>query len=226
MKRFIVILTAVLLFSSGTISAFAFSDVDTSDEILYESVTDLNRLGVIAGYEDGTFRPNNNVTRAEFANIIKGLIPQTTNSGITIIRKQGSEIYCDVETGYWADYAIGLVSELGYLNGYEDGSFKGDNSITYQEAAKIFTCMLHYDSISEENGGYPAGYIATAADIGLFENIPLLKESSMTRRDVAVMTENAVDIQHRHIISYSMKNGAVYKVSNMTYRNMLGDSME
>ena len=85
--------------------------------------------GMIRGYEDNTFHPANNITRAEFATLVSrmlGLQPDTAAPRFT-----------DVGADHWAYGAINAMCKIGLINGYEDFSFRPDQFITRAEAIKI-----------------------------------------------------------------------------------------
>ncbi len=91
---------------------------------------------IVKGHPDGTFRPDNYITRAEFAAIaarfaVKGNLDNAT----------GSASFTDI-SGHWAEKYIVLASALGYVNGYEDGSFQPNSHITRAEVASLLNNVL------------------------------------------------------------------------------------
>ena len=83
-------------------------------------------LGLVFGYPDGTFRPDGNVTRAEFASmIVRGLPP--AEEGAPLAFKDKDRI------GAWAANAVRQAVKLGIVRGYEDGTFRPDANITRAE---------------------------------------------------------------------------------------------
>ena len=109
-----------------------FSDVD--DEVWYsQAVSYLADIDVLTGYSDGTFEPNQPVTRAEFATIVSRFYETNT---------MDSRAFPDIE-GHWAEEYINLVAEKGWANGYPDGTFKPQQNITRAEAVKIVNLMLN-----------------------------------------------------------------------------------
>ncbi|MCD9025805.1 S-layer homology domain-containing protein [Cohnella silvisoli] len=97
----------------------------------------------IAGYPDGTFGPDRNITRAEMAAILARLFDKD--------KKQASTIYADVTATYWARAAIDKDTAMGLMIGYTDGSFKPEASISRAEMASVVARLL--DSSSSESGG-------------------------------------------------------------------------
>ena len=110
----------------------SFKDVD-SDEWYASYVAYLEKYDVIRGYSDNTFRADNQVTRAEFVAMsvryydLFGDLPSVSNTNR----------YSDVSSSYWAVKEISVAKEIGWLNGYADGTFRGDNKITRAEAVTV-----------------------------------------------------------------------------------------
>lgn len=97
-------------------------------------IEDFVELGYINGYEDGTFRPDNQITRAEFVRIVNNVF------GYVNAR---SENFPDVNKPDWYYKDVCIASNAGYINGYEDGTFRPNNPITREEAAKIVATVLN-----------------------------------------------------------------------------------
>ena len=99
--------------------------------------------GFVAGYHDGTFRPNNPVTRAEFVTmLVKGNAIQNGTKSIT---------FSDV-ANHWAFTSIMAVASNGYVSGYPDGTFRPNNNIVRQEVAKV---MADFKALSETDLALP-----------------------------------------------------------------------
>ena len=109
-----------------------FNDISTKDWFVKE-VGYLEKYGIIKGYSDNTFKPNESVTRAEFV-----AMAVRFNALFNEVKKDGYTVkYTDVEKGYWAYSDIAYAKNVGWLNGYADGSFKGDNAITRAEVVTV-----------------------------------------------------------------------------------------
>ncbi len=94
-----------------------------------ESIESLVSKGIIEGYPDGTFKPENNITRQELTAIVYRIINPEAE-GETAIE------FSDIEN-QWGESLIKRLTELGIINGYPDGSFKPDEYIKRAEVAKI-----------------------------------------------------------------------------------------
>lgn len=112
--------------------ASSFKDVD-SNAWYAKDVAYLEQYNVLKGYSDNTFRADVPVTRAEFVAMsvryydIFNELPTVSNT----------TKYNDVAANYWAIKDISVAKEIGWLNGYSDGSFRGDNHITRAEAVTV-----------------------------------------------------------------------------------------
>ena len=111
-----------------------FSDV-TSDSWYNQTVSTLASMGILKGYEDGTFRPNASITRAEFAAIATRFFDET---GATY--EPGT--FTDVTGDEWFAGAIMDAVNLGLIGGYEDGTVRPNNNITRAEACAIVNRTL------------------------------------------------------------------------------------
>lgn len=97
----------------------------------------------IQGYADGTFGPERSITRAEMAAILTRLAGQT--------EKRAGQTYKDVDAAHWAKESIARATKAGLMDGYPDGSFKPDQTMTRAEMAVIATRMK--EAVRSSNGG-------------------------------------------------------------------------
>ena len=111
-----------------------FSDV-TADSWYNQTVSTLARMGIVKGYEDGTFRPNAPITRAEFGAIATRFFAET---GATY--EPGT--FTDVTGNEWFANAIQDAVNLGLIGGYPDGTVRPNNNITRAEACAIVNRTL------------------------------------------------------------------------------------
>ena len=103
-------------------TASGFRDVDSAK--WYNTyVATLNNAGVITDSRTGYFRPNDAITRAELA----AMLAQFAE------KKSAAIYFSDVSAGYWAANAIALTANLGWINGYPDGTFGPDKTVTRAE---------------------------------------------------------------------------------------------
>ena len=111
-----------------------FSDV-TADSWYNQTVSTLARMGIVKGYEDGSFRPNAPITRAEFGAIATRFFAET---GATYV----PGTFTDVTGDEWFANAIQDAVNLGLIGGYPDGTVRPNNNITRAEACAIVNRTL------------------------------------------------------------------------------------
>ena len=97
------------------------------------AVSTLSKMGIIKGYEDGSFKPNAPISRAEFAAIAARFDPDGDKTPAT---------FADV-TSHWAKDEISIAANHGWIKGYEDGSFKPDQKITRAETMTLVNRVLN-----------------------------------------------------------------------------------
>ena len=116
-------------------SVNTFSDVRFTDWF-NTAVSTLAKAKVLNGYPDGTFLPNAPITRAELATIL------TRMSVLVNMSKEVSPAAFSDVAGHWAVASIKIAAESGWINGYEDGTFRPDNPVTRAEAVTMLNRML------------------------------------------------------------------------------------
>lgn len=118
---------------ANKVYAMPYSDVTKADWYAY-AVSYMTENKLIMGYPDGTFRPNNPISRAEFAAIA---------SRFDQLKPGLSLPFNDVKAGHWAYDVIASAADKGWVNGYPDGSFKPENKITRAEVVSTTNRMLN-----------------------------------------------------------------------------------
>lgn len=126
-KAISLLLLSLLLVPTQVHAQSHFSDVKDDYEYAY-SINYLQENGMIQGYDDGTFRPEDTINRVEFLKLVFG-----APEGTCIHKKK----FSDVEYGSWYDPYLCKALESGYVDGYPDGTFKPADPINFAEAAKI-----------------------------------------------------------------------------------------
>ena len=146
----------------------------TPAEPVYEPnwLNTTDHFGYIIGYEDGTIKPDASITRAEVATIFFRLLTDEARDKFWT----ETNSYSDVAPTAWYNNAVSTLSRMGILGGYEDGSFRPNDSITRAEFAKIAVSFFEYEDISAENiftdvaaGSWYENFVAVAAKLGLIE---------------------------------------------------------
>lgn len=95
----------------------------------------------------------------------------------------------------WSSGHINTMVQHGIMSGYSDGLFRPLTPVTAEVAVKTLVSMMGYQRIAEEKGGYPNGYYATAAQIGLLDGITHVdRKANITRGDFTELLYNALEI--------------------------------
>ena len=182
----VVVLTMVL----GTVAFASFTDV-TEENDAYTAVQTLSSLEILNGYDDGSFKPEGNITRAEFCAVVcraLGLESQANGS-------KGTTIFSDVPADHWASGYINLAAAQKIVNGMGDGTFAPESNVTYEQAVKMLVVALGYEPMAASKGGWPAGYLVVANQYGMTKNVKgVAQDGAATRGTVAQLVYNALPI--------------------------------
>ncbi|MDR6882423.1 polysaccharide lyase family 8 super-sandwich domain-containing protein [Bacillus sp. 3255] len=141
--------------------------IDVTNHWSMASVTLFVKLGIVSGYEDGSFHPDASISRAEFATIVA--------KAFNINGSSNSVSISDVNN-HWAKESIKALASLGIIDGYEDGTFKPDKKITRAEIIAIISRIVDLHAVKKERGSFSdiqgswnGAQIQEAANAGLVE---------------------------------------------------------
>ena len=156
-----------------------------------EVVDTLVSLGVINGYTDGSFKPNDTVTRAEMAKMIYVL--RTGNSDASAYNDDYST-FADIK-GHWARGYVKYCQSLGIIAGQSATKFAPDQTVTAQEAAKMLLVTLGYDAKKAGLVGttWASKTNALADENGLLEDVTTSFTGPCPRQYAAQLIYNAID---------------------------------
>lgn len=146
------ILTA---FAATSPTANGFSDVESGDEH-YVAVSYLEENGIIEGYYDGTFQPYQKVNRAEALKMLtlaSGIFSED-DLGNREIDEDAPRPFTDTPLSAWYTKYLVAAKESGIINGYEDDTFRPNQTINLVEALKIFLKSYDESICEEENREY------------------------------------------------------------------------
>jgi len=189
LKKVISAVIALALSIGSVASAATFTDVaDTASSA--QAINTLAALGVIAGYEDGSFKPDNNITRAEVATMVVAALNRSADAE----GAKGTTKFADVNTDAkaWASGFVNIGVTEGFISGYEDGSFKPDNNVTFAEMVSMLVRVAGYGRYAEYLGGWPNGYLSVGNDKGITKNVSAGADVAVTRAQVAQMIYNTL----------------------------------
>ncbi len=200
MKKLLLIST-ILIIVMMTSMSFAKTYSDVKNSKFEQAVDVLSTLEIINGYEDGTYKPGNTVTRAEMAKlIVVSLGKESTANSL-----KGDTTFSDVKANSWAAGYINCASSIGIIKGYPEGTFQPNKTVSYVEAATMLLRALNYTK-KLEGEKYPTGYMKVANDVGLLNTITANSSSEgASRGNVAIMVLNTLKSPVQKIVSTTTK---------------------
>lgn len=182
-KGIAVVLILVMMMPSAFASTY--KDVDSS-KYYAQAVEALSTYGIVSGYA-GYFNPEKSVTRAEFAKMI------TLVSGLEdeVYSKAGTRRFDDVALSHWGNGYINTAAENKLIVGYPNGLFMPEKKITFAEAVTVLLRAMNYTT-QDLGDNWPYAYMVKAKGLGITEGINLGDNSFITRGDLAVVINKAL----------------------------------
>lgn len=172
----------------------ASSFTDIADPTVAEAAELLRLLGILGGFEDGTYQPNQPLTRGQFCKIAVEL----RGEGAQAASYERYTYFTDVKGDNWArgyiNYASRIVVSEGerLVMGVGDGSFQPDRAITQAEAITMTLRLLGYSQKDVGSGGahWYDGYLSTAKGLGLLEDMTVNGDIALDRGNAALLFRN------------------------------------
>ena len=188
-----VLALTVVLATLLSISAFAaFSDEESIDESFVDAVNLLGALNVMTGDTEGTFRPNDTISRAEAAKMIYVI----RNGGVDdqAAGWTGMSTFSDVVSGVWFEGYVNYCASLGIIAGVGGGKFNPSGAVTGVELAKMLLVVADYkpDIEGYTGAGWNLNVIRDAQTAGMFEGYTLAYSAAATRQQAAQLFSNAI----------------------------------
>jgi len=188
MKKKLVSLLLVLSLVLGSFSMVFAAPADVVGTDYEEDVAKLMAIGVLAGYPDGTFKPENTVTRAEFAKMI------VVASGLedAAVLSAGVTQFPDVTADHWAAGYINVATQKKFIEGYPNGNYGAEDDITYAQMFTILIRAIGLGDVVEKDGVWPSNYLAKAVQLELNDGLSSAANDAATRGDVAIAFVNTI----------------------------------
>ena len=202
-KKIIATVAALAMASSSFVAmAATYPDV-TPDAACYSAVEQLSALGIMEGFDDGTFKPEEKVTRAQMAKLVVGAknLLASAESNTTVK-------FDDVPATHWAVgyVAEGVAQEI--INGTSATTFDPDATVTFAQATKMLVNAAGYEEYAQIAGGWPNGYLTWGSTLGVNKGITGVgNDTELTRAQVAQMLINAMKAPILKIVEYYMDEG-------------------
>lgn len=153
----------------------AFSDIE--DHKYQRAIAYVKQKGIVSGYPDGNYKPDNTINRAEIAKII-------VESKYSDYDKSAQSCFLDVRTDWYASYICTLKNK-DIISGYPDGSFKPGQEINTVEALKITFLAFDIDIDIESEGEWYLPYWEYAVDNDILPSTITSVDKKLTRAEMA-----------------------------------------
>ena len=191
MKKILSLTLVLVLVLSSFSMAFAGTSQkfeDVSDADVLTAVERLSGFGIVDGYEDGTYKPEGMVTRAEFSKMLVSALGLEN----AVEAAKGSSQFTDVTGTEWYAGAVNVAAGQGVVGGYPDGTFKPNAQVTYGEAVTMLVRALGYKD-EFLPGTWPSNYVAKAAQLDITDDVKFFATGYADRGSVAVLVNNTLD---------------------------------
>ncbi|MCK5606256.1 S-layer homology domain-containing protein, partial [Candidatus Pacearchaeota archaeon] len=190
-----------------------FEDLDSSHPY-YQQILDLYKRRIVTGYEDGGFKPDAKLTRAEFVKIALGstkCFDCTRPTDAQRAKHQGASPFPDVRnTLAWYYYCVAIAKELGMITGYGDGYFKPGRNISRAESVAVLLRQseIEISEAPEEyfqdvpDDAWYVDYVYTAVETGLIRDNAgfVFPDEEITRGEFAFMASGVIELQDCRLI--------------------------
>ncbi|MBB6670613.1 S-layer homology domain-containing protein [Cohnella nanjingensis] len=192
-KRLVSLVLAIAVVMSYAVSAFAATPTDVAGNKNQTAIEELVALGVINGYTDGTFKPENKITRAELAKIVV----EVTGFGKTAeALKNVKSKFTDVKVNEWYTGYINVAETKGYILGDKDKNgkvtkFRPNDNIKFEEVTAIILRAIGYQD-AHLSGNWPYNVVVKADDIGLFSKVDIAQGTLASRGVVSQIVNNGL----------------------------------
>ncbi|CEO10512.1 glucan endo-1 [[Clostridium] sordellii] len=154
MKKHLISTLALGMILSTTLSVHADNKVkDIDGHWAKNQISKFIENSYANGYEDNTFRPDNQITRAEFVKLVNKYFG---------FNDKGVSKFKDINQKNWYYNDVCIAIQAGYINGYEDNTFRPDNIITREEAAKIIVSIKNQqDNVYDKLNAFPDKHLVS-----------------------------------------------------------------
>ena len=223
MKKLLAMVLALVMTLSLAVSAnAAFKDDKSISDDYAESVAVLNGMGVFKGYEDGSFKPTGDITRAEVSAIVYRVYTQDVKDAKASMYATYNK-FSDMAGASWAAGYIGYCANASLVKGYPDGTFKPSGKVTGYEVLAMILRAVGYDKNNEFSGADWALHVAqTAQQAGVLKNVKGIDLNAAASRElVAELLFRA--IAEASTVTYTPAFGYVTDKVIGTKTNSLGE---
>lgn len=180
--------------AAGTVAPSALANTAPSSLTQRDPIYLLRKFGIVQGYEDGSLRLEQLITRAEMIKVIVTAAGDAQYANMM----QGQAAFSDTAK-HWASGYIALAKARGYANGYPDGTFQPNKNVTYEEVIAFISRVVNLQP--EPGLPYPANYISAAQKAGI---IP-------------------ADLDIQSLVGKNAIRGDVFRIADLAFSNVKTD---
>lgn len=174
-------------------SPIAFSiDVNKQRQ---ESAERLIAMGILTGFEDGSLRLEENITREQFATLAVKLLNKENEAE----KYKKDSIFKDVKKERWSAGYINVAVKEGLIVGRGDGTFAPDANITHGEILTILVRLLGYTDTVDPNKKWPQNYVDKAKELGIDMASELDPFAPALRGDVVIYIDKSLVVNLRGV---------------------------
>ncbi|WP_196426568.1 S-layer homology domain-containing protein [Lysinibacillus cavernae] len=201
-SKYLKAITAMALTASTVVvvapiasEASSFKDVQRTHQF-YDEIKNLNDRGIINGFQDGTFKPEQNLTRGQAAKIIAGVLGLDTSN-------VNNPNFKDISTSHLYFGAIAALKHEGIIDGYEDGTFRQDEFIQRNHVAKILANAFNLKASNTNS----LPFTDVRADYK--DAIAALYENNVTTGKTATLFDGSSNVTRGQMAAFITRSEAV-----------------
>ena len=164
----VAMLLSVMVMGTGAVTLTDSEDISPQYR---EAAEVLTGMGIINGYEDDSFKPQQSITRAEVAAMIYRVATGDVEDEKADINA-GAKIFTDVDADDWYAGYVNYCGDAEYIKGFEDDSFRADENVTGYQVLAMILRAVGYDKNNEFTGtSWTINVASTAMQEGLLKNV-------------------------------------------------------
>lgn len=224
-KKILTVALTVALLISLSIPVFAVPN-DIEGHWAESVIAKWSDNGIINGFPDGSFRPNDTVTRAQLAVILDNIFKFVTKSDVN---------FSDVEGNEWFADAVAKCSQAGIINGNPDGTFAPNNPVTREQAAKMIAVAFKltasnantYKTFADSSSiaEYAREYVSALSEAGYMAGMPDGKfepKKGLTRAEALKIIDNILDavVSEKGTYTENVSKSLLVNAKDVTLKNI------
>lgn len=175
------ILAFFLLLSIPSLGFASFSDVPPQHQYS-KAISYISSDGIVSGYPDGSFQPNQHINRAEFTVILVRTLASPVDTALC----SPLHAFADVHEKSWYAPEVCIAKKSRWITGYNDGTFRGSHTLQFAEAAKMLAAAFHLPPGSDTSAWY-FPYTQALINVGALPPTVKFADQPVTRGEMAFM---------------------------------------